>query len=135
MAHVPALLPAPHPLDLLQQGQLAGRLVRHAHCVDINTGGGIGITRYYLNTCRLLRKAGTRGVSAVFPATAPLVPLTTPGKHVIYISINIYITIYNYLHGPVIVPVKVRAAVVGDVVPVQPGEAAAPAAAVAGFCI
>ena len=59
VAHVPALLPAPHPLDLLQQGQLAGRLVRHAHCVDINTGGGIGITRYYLNTCRLLRKAGT----------------------------------------------------------------------------
>ena len=31
VAHVPALLPGPHPLDLLQQGQLAGCLVRHAH--------------------------------------------------------------------------------------------------------
>ena len=29
-AYVPALLPGGHPLDLLQHGQLAGRLVRHA---------------------------------------------------------------------------------------------------------
>ena len=57
VAHVPALLPAPHPLDLLQQGQLAGRLVRHAHYVNTDTDGGryykmeVGITtdggRYY----------------------------------------------------------------------------------------
>ena len=30
MAQVSALLPAAHHLDLLQQGQLVGRLVRHA---------------------------------------------------------------------------------------------------------
>ena len=30
-AHVPALLPGGHPLLLVQQGQLAGSLVRHAH--------------------------------------------------------------------------------------------------------
>ena len=94
----------------------------------------VGITRYYLNTCRLLRQARTGGVRAVFPATAPLVPLAAP-VNTLSTYLQLSTNIYCYLHWPMIVPVKVRTAVVGDVVPVQPGEGAAAAAAVAGLCI
>ena len=47
VAHVPALLPAPHPLLLVQEGQLAGPLVRHAHLVN-------GVVIRILNPLELL---------------------------------------------------------------------------------